>query len=53
MYDFKNILIAFVGFILFGWIVYLQMQINAIRSKANRQITYVIDKDTINADSIK
>ena len=53
MNDFKHILIAFVGFILFGWIVYLQMQINALRSKANRQITYMIDKDTIDADSIK
>ena len=50
---FKHTLIAFVGVILFGWIVYLQMQINALRSKANRQITYVIDKDTIDADSIK
>ena len=53
MNDFKHVVFAFVGFILFGWIVYLQMQINALRSKANRQITYVIDKDTIDADSIK
>ena len=50
---FKHILIAFVGVILFGWIVFLQMQINALRSKTNRKITYVVDKDTIDTDSIK
>ena len=50
---FKHTLIAFVGVILFGLIVYLQMQIDALKSKANRQITYVIDKDTIDTDSIK
>lgn len=53
MNDFKHVVFAFVGIILIGWIVYLQMQINALRSKANRQITYVIDKDTIDTDSIK
>ena len=53
MNDFKHVVFAFVGVILFGWIVYLQMQIDALKSKANRQITYVIDKDTIDTDSIK
>ena len=49
----KHILFAFVGIILICWIVHLQMQINELKRKVNRQITYVIKNDTINTDSIK
>ena len=49
----KHILFAFVGIVLIVWIVHLQTQINELKRKVNRQITYVIKNDTINTDSIK